>query len=939
VSSSLRKFQLDTVDFVLSKLNSRSTYAIADEVGLGKTRVVAEIALRLVQQRPYHNTHIVFYIAPAFELINQNRDAIESYIRRECEARNIKRDVLSFTSRLTRIDHDIVEHGKSERPRVLVIGLSPETSFKVNGKGSLAEREILAARLTYGRWAERRGQIEDYFWCLEGKPSKEFRERIEKHRLSLNGDDARTLQADPQIERFLEELFLLSVNKPQGQAAKAIRDIVGKIRNRAVEKWLERSEFCTLLILDEWHRYKKVCFEKPLLRKMIEKVRGHTRTKMLLVSATPFSVNFEDQEGGSTVRRKDDFKDLFELYYGEAEAPRKYDRFLEIQNRYLTSVEALLRGADQTIDIERSAYQEALHQICVRTERPHPLTQGKDENLLLTGQMPDWRSLSRSLASLLKKAGPHDCRGPVSQLWADGHKFFENSEYKISKQAATKDIPGDHWKLEQLRAVITNEYRGDALHSSKRPPLWLSSYTKAEKHLVFTEYTFLPEEISRGLKYGALSSSATKSGSVLGTFPMPQKGSKRHSVEKSNLQKNIHWIYFYPWIAFETGRVPHLSPGDLLKILSGAMTLADAVIGIERYFGAMDPTCLKRIDARARIIKAVPSATLTPLLRKEFAKVFCEGAEGSEFPGVILSRAASTSGLIGGSERNYLEFAAGLMRLFASPEARCLAAHWQKKRRASRARNFYVSFALWYSQRYSLGAVLTEYFHLVLANTSGPDKAFIEAVSAIGLRRASNGSRCARPFQDRKEGDGQDGDGMEKASVKSLRNAFNSPFPPFVLVSTSVGQEGLDFHRYCDRVIHWSPPSSPSALQQREGRVDRFRSLQNRKVDSRSVVPDEAGFSPDFISLDRNGNRLNKTQRFVLALPLSAQAARWKRCLQRLYYSNVLIGVPDPMAVEKRFEAVLQSLGPAERERRLKAFAGICISLVPRCSRVRKRAA
>ena len=30
-----------------------------------------------------------------------------------------------------------------------------------------------------------------------------------------------------------------------------------------------------------------------------------------------------------------------------------------------------------------------------------------------------------------------------------------------------------------------------------------------------------------------------------------------------------------------------------------------------------------------------------------------------------------------------------------------------------------------------------------------------------------------------------------------MREAFNSPFWPFILATTSVGQEGLDFHLYC----------------------------------------------------------------------------------------------------------------------------------------------
>ena len=65
-------------------------------------------------------------------------------------------------------------------------------------------------------------------------------------------------------------------------------------------------------------------------------------------------------------------------------------------------------------------------------------------------------------------------------------------------------------------------------------------------------------------------------------------------------------------------------------------------------------------------------------------------------------------------------------------------------------------------------------------------------------------------------------DGRE-ARVESVRNVFNSPFWPFVLASTSVGQEGLDFHLWCHAVVHWNLPYNPVDLEQREGRVHRYK--------------------------------------------------------------------------------------------------------------------
>jgi hypothetical protein len=71
-----------------------------------------------------------------------------------------------------------------------------------------------------------------------------------------------------------------------------------------------------------------------------------------------------------------------------------------------------------------------------------------------------------------------------------------------------------------------------------------------------------------------------------------------------------------------------------------------------------------------------------------------------------------------------------------------------------------------------------------------------------------------------------DGSSMRPAEV---RNAFNSPFWPFVLATTSAGQEGLDFHVFCHAVVHWNLPSNPVDFEQREGRVHRYKGHAVRK--------------------------------------------------------------------------------------------------------------
>lgn len=78
-------------------------------------------------------------------------------------------------------------------------------------------------------------------------------------------------------------------------------------------------------------------------------------------------------------------------------------------------------------------------------------------------------------------------------------------------------------------------------------------------------------------------------------------------------------------------------------------------------------------------------------------------------------------------------------------------------------------------------------------------------------------------------GEIRDDQGSQLARADTVRQAFNSPFRPFVLASTSVGQEGLDFHTYCHVLWHWNLPANPVDLEQREGRVHRYKGHAVRK--------------------------------------------------------------------------------------------------------------
>jgi hypothetical protein len=77
--------------------------------------------------------------------------------------------------------------------------------------------------------------------------------------------------------------------------------------------------------------------------------------------------------------------------------------------------------------------------------------------------------------------------------------------------------------------------------------------------------------------------------------------------------------------------------------------------------------------------------------------------------------------------------------------------------------------------------------------------------------------------EDKAEGD------EEVTRSSQVRDSFNSPFRPFLLATTSIGQEGLDFHQYCHSIYHWNLPANPVDLEQREGRIHRYKGLVIRR--------------------------------------------------------------------------------------------------------------
>lgn len=164
---------------------------------------------------------------------------------------------------------------------------------------------------------------------------------------------------------------------------------------------------------------------------------------------------------------------------------------------------------------------------------------------------------------------------------------------------------------------------------------------------------------------------------------------------------------------------------------------------------------------------------------------------------------------------------------------------------------------------------------------------------------------------------------QQQQRAQQASQAFNSPFWPFVLTTTSIGQEGLDFHLYSHAVVHWNLPSNPVDFEQREGRVHRYKGHAIRKnvatacspaaFDDPDADPWVAMFEAAAGSVEADGEiapywvfnppgSSARIERHVPVLPLSSDASKLERLLKAVATYRLSFGQP-------RQEELLKFLG------------------------------
>ena len=293
------------------------------------------------------------------------------------------------------------------------------------------------------------------------------------------------------------------------------------------------------------------------------------------------------------------------------------------------------------------------------------------------------------------------------------------------------------------------------------------------------------------------------------------------------------------------------------------------------------------------------------------------------------------------------ELAKVFRRRFNTPDATAIVelaysrrkdddAHWQDVLRYCKDGNFQ--------------SMLDEYFHLIKEGDAIDEKRHQQILDALTLHTASPEVESFNEFKARIIEDKSSRERKMRSNYAvafgktrgeaegvvnrkdSIQGSFNSPLRPFVLATTSIGQEGLDFHLYCRKIMHWNLPSNPVELEQREGRINRFKCMAIREnivrkygdVQFKDDVWEEMFESAEAEKGERQSdlipfwcfgkNQKVKIERLLPFYPMSRDEIKYTHLIKILNYYRLTLGQPRQ---EELLEFLFSEIKDAENLKQL----------------------
>ena len=966
-----KDFQKATADRIVEILKSRrqNHILLADEVGLGKTIVARHVIQEVAE---WHRTDLnddhfkVMYICSNINIARQNYKKLGIP----------EKDCLDISeSRLSMQHLRIYQNAGKDHSYLQLIPVTPATSFTMKGaSGTRNERALMFVFLKrfgdLGKYPNRLSNVlklsKDLNWWNE---IINYYER-EVKRCDANMDPPGSyttemlaaLAEHTPPELYDKLIHILASNTPAKIFSipySELRNIINSFRRIFAEISLKKLE-PDFVIMDEFQRYKDLISVSEGEAGMISNAfLRDNLTKVLLLSATPYKPFSTIEELAS--EDGDHYGEFIDVIDYLLQDKDRNAEFREVWNGYSSSLTEIESENLTILIASKNKAESALYQCICRTER-------RNDSLLDTSKAKELQVSKDDVASyidiqkLLDELGlgsfPIEYVKSAPYLLSFMNYKIKNSivsllKKRISEQDDFVNIKSSATML--LRKQMIDEYKkiptcnsrldvlfAEAFDHGKNGAelmLWIPAsrpYYKTKnvfshnagysKILVFSAWEMVPRMIAGLTSYEAERLTIGK---------LPERlhmGERRYYAEEDKKRTIVNRLrdgggdlieYPSEWLAglFK----PNENIDEDLKTIRKNIrvqvqekinkTKEDYGVPIGRGGAKQLLLLLRAIDGHD------VSGELTTISRSA-AEVFTNIAIAS--PAICGLRLYK-------NQEDALRLAKCFTSLFNKQEAMAALDVYGKK-----SDDTYYEEILSYCAEGNLQAVLDEFaFVLNPAGTmSSKDLCDAMCEAFIGVRsiKVDAIQRYKNLFAEDKKISlrthfavgyyNLKNTNEAVSSMENVRAAFNSPFKPFILSTTSIGQEGLDFHTYCRKIMHWNLPHNPIDLEQREGRVNRFLChaiRQNLAGSEYANPPIGENIWPEIMSrtekaLKGSGSDLvpywqlpndypykQQIERIVPMYPYSQDRLRYNRMIEVLSLYRLTLGQP-------RQEELLQAI-------------------------------
>lgn len=874
----LKDFQKATVEHIVNIFKSKKQRRVllSDEVGLGKT-IVSKGVIQAVGELSDEygiwddNTYRVVYICSNANIVKQNTEnlGIEDVM-------NIDESRLSMQHFIVAKKVKELQKSKKSKPRIL-IPLTPGTSFNLQtSAGNMNERALMFAILSH------LDDFKDHKTALKnrlniyGANGDNWTDIIDKYEKDIKENVCTGYRENISKEVVNDDCY----QEAKDLLLKAIALNDYNTTNKAIT--LFRIIFCKismkelnpdLVIMDEFQRFSSLLDlegnseEAMLTRTFFGKEDGPF---ILLVSATPYKpfTTLEELNENKIDEQYQDFNKLADFLFDG----REDIVFQQVWHDYSKE---LCHISSDNLDIlfaKKNIAEDTMYEAMSRTERYRNSSQDDTYLKISTGDIASYCQMQEVLGECNKmsegrfgvKTLPMEYAksSPYLLSFMDKYKLKEKlakaytehpwkikqkQQYLIKKKNINtyERIPSCNAKLDKLSNILfgeKGEKHGEQLfwipasHPYYKIPA-SNVFAKNQdfsKVLVFSAWEMVPRMIACMISY-AIEQKSISHAFPSATYTNTKENSEKDALDKQEGEKagtgrlrreSLELVTCCSDFLKDAYNPKAYLGNDLKEIKAG---IKENFKNTSRFTLVEQPTTAKFL---LEAIKLLDSNTEEKILISEDGlDTLVNMAIGS--PGICFYR------LLGNKDLAQEAATKICNNIFNRRyNAAVIDILYNKK-----SVQTYFKQVIDYCVMGNLQAVLDEFAYMIDERSNGErnvemiqkrmiesfiDRNYqeIDTTESFGKEKKKKWrirTHYAMPYGNIRMTD------QATNRANDVRLAFNSPFRPFVLASTSVGQEGLDFHWYCRKIMHWNISSNPQDMEQREGRIDRYKSLFVRR--------------------------------------------------------------------------------------------------------------